>query len=234
MESDAMSMSSRPGRLPRQSSIWRNVLWAVGLGLLCLAMLYVKVAYNSGESFRSGEEAYASGEFKTALTQYERAIKWYTPWSPLVRRAVERLWQLGTEAEARGDAALALEAYQTLRSSLYAVQSVYIPHQAWIPKGEERIAPLLAARKNVADTSDPEKLAQDTTRFAKQLQRHVGPHRGWSLLAEISFLSWVGATLGLIWYVVDNEGNFVPRQGFLWGSMLTLFFALWLLGMRFA
>jgi hypothetical protein len=53
------------------------------------------------------------------------------------------------------------------------------------------------------------------------------------VLVEIGFLGWVGATVGLIWYVVDEQGYFARRQGFLWGSVLALFFALWLIAMRF-
>ncbi len=218
---------------PRQPYVfWRNVLRIVSLAVIFVALLYAKAAYNSRQDFALGEEAYTQGAYKVAITHYERAIKWYTPFSNVVRLAVERLWQLGTAAEARGDVSLALEAYQTLRSSLYAVQSFYIPYQSWIPKSEARIAPLLAKTKAGAEQGE-DKLAQDTTRFAMQLQRHVGPYLGWSVLVELGFLGWVGATVGLIWYVVDAQGNFAPRQGLLWGSLIALFFALWLISMRF-
>src|SRR2546422_3856655 len=213
----------------------RCALRIVVLLVTFIVILYAKVAYNSGQDFALGEDAYTHGEYKRAMTHYERTIKWYTPLSTVVQRAVERLWQLGTEAEARGELSLALEAYQTLRSSLYAVQSFYIPYQSWIPKSEERIAPLLAKTKTGAEVGaeqGEDKLAQDTTRFAMQLQRHVGPHLGWSILLEIGFLGWVGATVGLIWYVVDENGNFARRQGLLCGSLIAVFFALWLIGMR--
>ena len=52
------------------------------------------------------------------------------------------------------------------------------------------------------------------------------------VLLEIGFLGWVGATVGLIWYMVDDAGNFARRQGLLWGSLIAVFFALWLIGMR--
>lgn len=55
---------------------------------------------------------------------------------------------------------------------------------------------------------------------------------GWSVLVEIGFLGWVEATGSLIWYVVDEQGNFAPRQGLLWGSSLAIFFALWVIGIR--
>jgi hypothetical protein len=209
----------------------RHVVPILGVLLFLAAVLVVKVTCNVRQEFAVGEEAYARGAYNVAITHYERAIKWYTPFSKTVRHAVERLWQLGTEAEDRGDSPLALEAYQTLRSSLYAVQSFYIPYQSWIPKSEERIAPLLAKIK-AGEEPNADKLAQDTARFAMQLQRHVGPHLEWSILLEIGFLGWIGATVGLIWYVVDETGNFARRQGLLWGSLIAVFFALWLIGMR--
>ena len=203
----------------------------LGVLLFLAAVLVVKVTYNAGQEFTVGEEAYTRGAYDVAIAHYERAIKWYTPFSNTVQHAVERLWQLGTEAETRGDRHLALEAYQSLRASLYAVQSFYIPYQSWIPKTEERIAPLLAQTKAGEEPTE-DKLRQDTARFAMQLQRHVGPHLGWSILVEIGFLGWVGATVGLIWYVVDQAGNFARRQGLLWGSLIAVFFTLWLIGMR--
>jgi len=210
---------------------WRSALRIVVLLVAFVVILYAKVTYNASQDFALGEDAYTHGEYKRAITHYERTIKWYTPLSTTVQRAVERLWQLGTEAEVRGEISLALEAYQTLRSSLYAVQSFYIPYQSWIPKSEARIAPLLAKTK-AGEEHNEGQLAQDTARFAMQLQRHVGPHLGWSILLEIGFLGWVGATIGLIWYVVDEAGNFAQRQGLLWGSLMAAFFALWLVGMR--
>jgi hypothetical protein len=209
----------------------RYALSVFGLGVIFVIILYIKVVYNASQDFARAEESYSHGQYQVAITHYGRAIKWYSPLNNIVQRAVERLWQLGTEAEARGEFALALEAYQTLRSSLYAVQSFYIPYQSWIPKSEARIAPLLARTKAGAEHNE-DKLAQDTARFAMQLQRHVGPHLGWSILTEIGFLGWVGATVGLIWYVVDEAGHLVRRQGVLWGSLMAVFFALWLIGMR--
>lgn len=217
---------------PRHAA-WRHAFRVGALLIAFIALLYAKTAYHARQEFALAEAAYAQDDPQAAMTHYERTIKWYTPFSTVVRRAVERLWQLGTEAEARGDVALALEAYQTLRSSLYAVQSFYIPYHTWIPKCEERIAPLLAQVKSGPE-SDPDRLAQATARFAMQLQRHVGPHLGWSLLVEIGFLGWVGATVGLIWHIVDAQGKFAPRRGALWGSLLVLCFALWLIGMRLA
>jgi hypothetical protein len=209
----------------------RRVVPVLGVLLFVAAVLVVQVTSHAGQEFALGEEAYTHGAYNSAISHYARAIKWYTPFSKTVQHAVERLWHLGLEAEARGEWHLALEAYQSLRASLYAVQSFYIPYQSWITKSEERIAPLLA-RTKAGEEPNTDKLQQDTARFAMQLQRHMGPHLGWSILVEMGFLGWVGATVGLIWYVVDEAGNFARRQGLLWGSLMAICFALWLIGMR--
>jgi hypothetical protein len=211
--------------------IVRRALRVLSALILFVALLYAKTAYHARQELALAEQAYAQADYKAAMTHYERTIKWYTPFSPAVRRAVARLWQLGTEAETRGEMSLALDAYQTLRGSLYAVQSFYIPYRDWIARSEERIAPLLATIKAGA-AAPADTLASDTARFAMQLRRHVGPHLGWSILVEVGFLGWVGATLGLIWYVVDTQGRLAPRQGLWWGSLLALCFALWLIGLR--
>jgi hypothetical protein len=216
--------------------LWYYHILRKAVSVLCIllfisVMLLMKTIYSAKQEFVYGEQAFTHGEYEVAITHYERAIKWYTPFSKTVQLAVERLWQLGTEAETRGDWRLALEAYQSLRASLYAVQSFYIPYRSWIPKSEERIAPLLTKTKAGTEPQE-DKLAQDTARFAMQLQRHVGPHVGWSILVEVGFLGWVGAAIGLIWYVVDGQGRFAQRQGLLWGSLIAVFFALWLIGMR--
>src|SRR5262245_52096018 len=174
MENRNMSIHSALAQLCQPHAVWRSVLRAVSLMIIFIALLYAKTVYNSRQDFALGEDAYTHGEYKRAITHYERTIKWYTPLSTAVQRAVERLWQLGTEAEAHGEISLALEAYQTLRSSLYAVQSFYIPYQSWIPKSEARIAPLLAKTKAREEPNEGQ-LAQNTASFAMQLQRHVGP-----------------------------------------------------------
>ena len=79
----------------------------LGVLLFLAAVLVVKVTYNARQEFTVGKEAYTRGAYDVAITHYERAIKWYTPFSNTIRHAVERLWQLGAEAETRGDRHLA-------------------------------------------------------------------------------------------------------------------------------
>jgi hypothetical protein len=217
----------------QRHDLFQKILSVLCIGVLVVAMLYVKAYTSALQALARGEAAYQSGKRQEAILNYEQTIKWYTPLSSSVRLAVERLWSIGTEAEQHADAPLALQAYQALRSSLYAVQSFYLPYRDWIPKSEAKIASLMAqtARTQARERAT---LAPDTARFTQMLQRHVGANVGWSILAEIGFISWVGATVGLLWYAVSSHGTWVWRQGLLWGSGIAVGFTTWIIGMLYA
>lgn len=210
--------------------IFQHTLLVLGSVVLVMAMLGIKVSLSARQALHHGEAAYQSGEPTEAIMHYERAIKWYTPLSPWVRLAVERLWHIGSAAEQHADLSVALQAYQALRSSLYAVQSFYLPYRHWISKSEAKIAALMARTAPTAG-QDSSNLAQDTAQFAQMLQRDTTPHLGWSILTEIGFLGWVGATAGLLWCAVGPHGRWAWRQGLLWGSGIIVGCAAWIVGM---
>jgi hypothetical protein len=213
--------------------IFQNALLVLGSVIVVLAMLGVKASLSARQAWRQAEAAYQNGAPQEAITYYERAIKWYTPLSPWVRRAVERLWDIGTQAEAGDDVSLALQAYQGLRSSLYAVQSFYLPYRHWIPKSDAKIAALMA-RTTQTEGQDSGKLAQETARFTQMLQRDTASHMGWTVLTEVGFLAWVGASVGFLWYAVGDHGGWRWRQGLLWGSGIIVGFTVWTVGMLLA
>lgn len=212
--------------------IVRKAVLGLGVTVMIVAMLCVKASYNARQEFARGEAAYQGGQYQEAIMSYERAIKWYTPLSTSVRFAVERLWDIGTDAEQQADEHLALQAYRSLRSSLYAVQSFYLPYQHWIPKSEAKIAALMAKIAQ-AEGQDGAKRAHDTARFAQMLQRDIAPNMGWSVLVELGFLGWVGATVGLIWYAFGKNSVWAWRPGLVWGSGIVVCFAMWIVGMLF-
>lgn len=211
----------------------RRTLRCLSVGLVFLALFYVQTAYHARQDFARAEDAYTRGDYPLALTYYERTIHGYTPGSAVVQRAVARTWQLGTEAESRGDASLALEAYQILRSSLYAVRSFYVPYYAWVVDSEARIAQLMAQRKG-GPTAEATQLAHDTARYTAMFQRQMGPTVVGSMLVELGFLGWVGAAIAFIWCAVDHQGRLVWQRSLWWGSAVVAFFALWVISLRWA
>jgi hypothetical protein len=219
-------------------NLWPSHLWHTAVRLLCVLLclalvLLAKVSYSSQQELGLGTEADIRGEYTTAITHYERAIKWYTPFSRSVRLAVKRLWTLGAEAERREDLSLALDAYWSLRGSLYAIQSLYLPYRDWMPQIEARLAVLIAKTAQPEGQGD-ERLTQNTARFAQLLQRDTTPTLGGSILVELGFLGWVGTAVGFIWSVCSRHGRQAWQQGLLWGGGIAVFFGVWIVGMLLA
>ena len=216
-----------------RSPLTRQISLALGAVLIACVFFAVAVACRSQQEFARAEAAHQSGAYAEAITHYERAIKWYIPYSGSVRRSVARLWDIGVAAEARADTALALTAYRALRASLFAIQSLYVPYPEWIPKCEARIAALMP------DTMQAHYKArapqeQHRVRFLQMFERNPAPQPGWTLLLELGFLAWVGATIGLIWNVEIREGRWLWRYGWCWSSGIVLGFAAWVIGMLYA
>lgn len=204
------------------------------LALVCL-IFFIKASYYAGYETRRGDRAYQQANLNEAIVHYERAIKWYTPFSRSVSHAVERLWEIGNEAQQRNASALALEAYRSLRGSLCAIESFNRPYQKWIPKAEERIALLMATMPSVHPRQlEAHAVKQNDGRLKALLRRKETLDQRGVFLTEIGFLGWIGSTVGFIWYAFGDNGGWVWRRCLLWGSGIAIFFTGWILGMLIA
>jgi hypothetical protein len=110
-----------------------------------LVIIWGNTQYRQWDQYRRGEDAMAKGDVIAAISGYEAAIHMYTPLSPLVSRSSGRLWQLAQSLEQKGDYPRALVAYRSLRSSYYAVRSLYSPGLDWISRCDSRIEALVTA-----------------------------------------------------------------------------------------
>lgn len=216
-----------------QWSRWQIIGWSLAVILTSTSILIFNVRYRSQQAYLSGEKAFSTGTYTRAIQHYERAIKWYVPFSETVQQSVRRLWQIARAAEGRSDTFLALRAYRALRASLYATQSIYQPYRSWIPKCEARIAALMADSKVSTSSHDLSHQAH-RDRFAQMFKRQSGPHFGATFLVELGFLAWMGATIGLIWHVEVGAKRWTWRYGKWWGSGIVLGFAAWIYGMLYA
>lgn len=116
-----------------------NVAVAVVIGLIMIASA---TQYRQWRQYGRGEKALAVGDYISAIAGYESAIHMYTPGSPLVGRAAEKLWQIGETQERDGDKGKALIAYRALRSSFYAAHWLITPGREWIARCDAKIAQL--------------------------------------------------------------------------------------------
>ena len=113
------------------------------IAALSLILLAANTQYRQWSQLSKGEVTEKAGDYIQAKAAYESAIHMYTPFSPLVTTAAERLWRMAGVAEQRGDRERALITYRALRSSFYSARWLLQPGEDWIRKCDERIAAIV-------------------------------------------------------------------------------------------
>ncbi len=117
------------------------------IAIISLLLLAGNTQFRQWSQFAKGEAAEKTGDLNQAMTGYESSIHMYTPFSPLITRAAERLWSMAEEAEKRGDRERALITYRVLRSSFYSATWLLQPGEEWIKRCDERIATIVTNKK---------------------------------------------------------------------------------------
>lgn len=111
--------------------------------MIALAMVWVNTYQRCRREFKQGEAYFEQDDYINAITAYETAIHAYTPFNSMIPQAASRLWEMALDREQAGDDDMALIALRSLRSSFYAVRSLYTPYPEWIQRSEERIAEIM-------------------------------------------------------------------------------------------
>ena len=212
-------------------SLLYKVLFTLLLVLLFVAMAFFKVTTEARREHQQAEQALGRKNLEEAITHYSRALHWYSPGSAPVALSLERLWEIGQNAERHEDYQLALRAYEDLRSGVYSARSFYTPLRSWIERCDERIADIVAQGK--APRASQQTLAAGHTReeILRILQGTPGPNYVWSIICEAGFIGWIACTFGFILFVFTGEKGFRPRRAVVWGSLIVAFYALWIAGM---
>ena len=170
-----------------------------------------------------------------AITFFDRAIHWYTPFNPYIDKSASQLWQVGETYERKGEITQALISFRSLRSGFYAARSLWTPGRDWIKKCDQKIAFLMNADNQPAHhhvrPTDESSAGQDSI-FGEN-QKGI-PKPFWVLIVEIGLLGWIGATIGFVLNVFNEQERINRRQALLWGSMLALFYTFWIVGMWWA
>jgi hypothetical protein len=208
--------------------------WVISFGLvifLIFLSLFLKVYLSSRMEYYQAQNAFQQREYHKAISHYTRSILWYTPFSKYVSISVAKLWQIGNLAETQNNIDLALEAYESLRSSLYGVRSFYTPYQEWINKCNQKISSLVAAKGPTVQRDKDKSYAQRKTKYLHLLEKDAAPDIVWSLILETGLIGWVGATIGFIFLAFSREGALHNRKALFWGSLIIIFYLLWIIGM---
>lgn len=127
---------------------WQNAGLIILTAVLAIGIIWMNVFQRSVKYYKEGEIYFSEGKYLEAITSYETSAHAYTPLNKYVRQSMERLWEIGNLLEnEKKDTMGALIAYRCLRSSVYAIRSLYMPYKDWIPQCDERIAAIVEAQR---------------------------------------------------------------------------------------
>jgi hypothetical protein len=123
----------------RQIAEW--LLRIAVLGLVVIFMVFGRLYCQSADHFRRGEELFGKDDLRGAMIEFEATITNYTPLiNGRVERAANRLLEIGARYEAADSLVLAFRAYQSLTSSLTAIESIVEPYKELKNKGRTELA----------------------------------------------------------------------------------------------
>jgi len=206
-----------------------NLLFFLGTAALILAAVVLRVALEAREVESKAAVNLAFGRVEQAIIYYDRAMHWYLPGAPHIRRSIEALTSIAEKAEQTGDVELALEAWRTLRSGLLASRSLYTPYPDVIRKCESRIADLVSHKfgKGPGDAGYDNAMIWQQASF----RRYPGPNPFWATVAVLGFMGWVGSGFGLAYRAFPGDRGLKIKPAVLFGSLIVIFYALWIIGM---
>ena len=212
-------------------TVWSKILFGVSLFILFLLLVFTKVIINARKEYQEGDKFLRAKDCKQAIIHFNRAIHWYSPGSKPVTNSIQALWKIGTHAENQGDFDLALDAFQSITSSLYSARSFYTPHQEWIAKGEDRIAGIRAKQGGTRSQNKGVPFEKRKQVAVKILRMKTEPDVFWSMVVEVGFLGWIGCAIGFILRVFIGEKGFNAKRAVFWGGLIIFFYALWIVAM---
>ena len=203
----------------------KRILAGLLVVTMLVAMIACKVVIESRGEFMKAAAMEADGLDEEAVVHYGRAIRWYAPVNPYVRRSAEALWRIADGMERGGDPEGALRSFRELRSALYSVRHVTSPYAETIGRAEERIAALAARQGEAAGDRET------YDRILGQLRERTGPDPLWSIVLVAGFLGWIGSVFAFIWKVLGDEASGRMRRALVWSISFAGFFLIWIIGM---
>jgi hypothetical protein len=208
----------------------RAIGWSL-VGLLAvLAPLCSRAGYEGQAELARADEAAAAGRVEDEIIHLGRAARWRTPWLSHDETARARLLQLGRDALAGDEAAVALVAFREVRRALLATRTSGVADPQQLQEANDNIATLMAAQEerlgtDVGGTGDPRAW------HLAQLQAPVGPTTWRATAAALAFVVWLVTAGGFMLRGLDAAGRLRARAAVRWGiaSLAALVAWTWLL-----
>lgn len=217
----------------------RVVLRRLGIVLAVAAALAipvgVRVAWEGRAELDLADAAADEEDIDAEIEHLGRAARWRIPLLSHDEEAIDRLLQLGTDAESRGGEGRqsALAAYREVRGALLATRTWGVPQRDVFDDVNVRIATLMAEQEadfgtDVGGTGDPYGY------HLALLQEVPGPDPWRANFAALAFVGWIATTVGFVLRGIDARGHLRPKSAVRWGVAALVLLATWALLLRWA
>jgi hypothetical protein len=210
----------------------RLVVAAAILGAV-LGVVAIRAVWQGRAALARGDAALIAGDADGAIRWWRRAARWYLPLAPHVTAAYQRLEELAGHAEAAGDRATALAAWQGVRGSILSTRSFYTPFEERLEPANRRIAALMAAwEAELAAAGGPPPPPDPAAWHLARLSHDEAPSVGWTMVALLGLGAWLGGAALFAWRGVDGEDRLVPRTAGVAGLLVAAGLLVWMLGLH--
>jgi hypothetical protein len=208
-------------------------LRGLAIAALVIGTLAARVVYSARTELTAARQAADEGNLDSAIAHYRRAARYYAPGSPYHVVALVQLEALGRAAEAAGDETRSLAAYRSIRGSILAARSFYVPERERLAAADRRIAALMADQPAPGVDAGKSK-AQLYAEHLALLEASPDPNLLWTLVLLGGFAAFVGAAFAFSVRAIDAEDRLVTASAVRWGAVLVVGLGLFVLGLSLA
>jgi len=224
-----------PGRPASDSGGTRRArgggaLLAGGTALLLLGLV-ARMLLGARAEMHHAAAAATRGDQRAEVQHFRRAMAYYLPGNPWVRRAHDALLQVGIRAMDRGQNEIAADALEQLRSAILSLRGISRPFSRTLPEVNRRLA---ALRSHEPQAAPALRTPEGERRLLLRLEHPPEPEPLWAGLGLAGFLVWVASAFLLLYRGIRPDAALVRRRfwpllGIMVGGM-----ALFCLGMAWA
>jgi hypothetical protein len=175
---------------------WRALLVGVGIAVAIAGAAAIRVMWQGHTAAAAGDAARAAGDVDGAIAHWRDAARHYLPFAEHVDHAYAQLATTARAADAAGDPAVALAAWQAIRSASRATSGLTTPAGDLAAEADRRIAALRAADPLASPAAGATPAAREAW-HAAQLAARAAPSPALAALAALGLALWIG---GLVWF----------------------------------
>jgi hypothetical protein len=177
--------------LPR---LVRAVVWSVAAVLLFAGVATLRAVLDGERELRASDAAFDANDLQGAIEHARRAASAYAPGAPHVERSYERLLAIARGAEATGQGAVAMQAFQAERAAVLESASFFQPFPERLEEADRNLARLSASTTGAeAERAETARRSFERSRAERSGRTPWGGCLAAGLLMSALGAGWFGA-----------------------------------------